>query len=41
VQALDYSGAHQTALFLLIIAFLVLSVVYGVNRQIWSPWPKR
>ncbi len=41
VQALDYTGAHQTALLLLLISFLVLSVVYGVNRRIWSPWPKR
>jgi molybdate transport system permease protein len=41
VQALDYAGAHQTALFLLLISFVVLSVVYGVNRRIWSPWPKR
>jgi molybdate transport system permease protein len=41
VQALDYAGAHQTALFLLLISFVVLSVVYGLNRQIWSPWPRR
>ena len=41
VQALDYSGAHQTALLLLLISFLVLSVVYGVNRRVWSPWPRR
>jgi molybdate transport system permease protein len=41
VQALDYAGAHQTALFLLVISFLVLSVVYGVNRRVWSPWGKR
>jgi molybdate transport system permease protein len=41
VQALDYTGAHQTALFLLLVSFVVLSVVYGVNRRIWSPWPKR
>jgi molybdate transport system permease protein len=41
VQALDYAGAHQTALFLVLICFVVLSVVYGVNRQVWSPWPKR
>jgi molybdate transport system permease protein len=40
-QALDYAGAHQTALFLLLISFVVLSVVYGVNRRIWSPWPNR
>ncbi len=38
VQALDYAGAHETALFLLVISFVVLSVVYGVNRRVWSPW---
>jgi molybdate transport system permease protein len=41
VQALDYPGAHQTALLLLLISFVVLSVVYGVNRRVWSPWPRR
>jgi molybdate transport system permease protein len=41
VQALDYTGAHQTALFLLLISFVVLSLVYGLNRRIWSLWPKR
>jgi len=41
VEALDYRGAHQTALFLLLISFVVLSVVYGVNRRIWSPWLHR
>jgi molybdate transport system permease protein len=41
VQALDYAGAHETALLLLLISFAVLSVVYGVNRRVWSPWPAR
>lgn len=41
VQALDYAGAHQTALLLLLISFIVLSIVYGVNRRVWSPWPVR
>jgi molybdate transport system permease protein len=41
VQALDYAGAHETALFLLVISFVVLSVVYGVNRRVWSPWSQR
>jgi molybdate transport system permease protein len=41
VQALDYAGAHQTALLLLLISFAVLAVVYGVNRRVWSPWPAR
>jgi len=40
VQAGNYSSANQTALVLLIISFLVLSVVYGVNRRVWAvgPW---
>jgi molybdate transport system permease protein len=41
VQALDYAGAHQTALFLLVISFVVLCVVYGVNRRVFSPWSAR
>jgi molybdate transport system permease protein len=41
VQALDYAGAHQMALLLLVISFVVLSVVYGVNRRVWTPWGKR
>ena len=41
VQALDYNGAHQMALLLLVIAFVVLSIVYGVNRRVWSPWTTR
>ena len=41
VQALDYSGAHQMALILLVISFAVLSAVYGLNRRVWSPWPRR
>jgi molybdate transport system permease protein len=40
-QALDYSGAHQTALLLLLISFVVLSLVYGINRRVWVPWPHR
>ena len=39
VQALDYAAAHETALLLLLISFVVLSIVYGVNRRVWSPWP--
>jgi molybdate transport system permease protein len=41
VQALDYASAHQMALLLLLISFVVLSIVYGVNRRVWSPWPTR
>lgn len=39
VQALNYAGAAKTALVLLIFSFLVLSIVYSLNRNIWSVWP--
>jgi molybdate transport system permease protein len=38
VQSLDYASANQTSLFLLLVSFVVLSVVYAVNRRVWSPW---
>lgn len=40
VQAGDYSGAHGTALILLIVSFTVLAIVYGLNRRSWTvaPW---
>ncbi|MGB8323908.1 MAG: molybdate ABC transporter permease subunit [Candidatus Acidiferrum sp.] len=41
VEALDYASAHQMAVLLLLISFVVLSIVYGVNRKVWSPWPAR
>ena len=41
VQALDYTGAHRMALLLLAVSFAVLSLVYGLNRRVWSPWPRR
>lgn len=43
VQSLDYAGANRMALILLVFSFMVLSIVYGVNRRVgrrvWSPWP--
>jgi molybdate transport system permease protein len=41
VQALDYAGAHRMALLLLFISFVVLAIVYGLNRRVWSPWASR
>jgi molybdate transport system permease protein len=41
VQALDYAAAQQTALLLLLVCFVVLSIVYAVNRRVWSPWPAK
>jgi molybdate transport system permease protein len=39
VQASDYSGANQTALLLLVLCFVLLAVVYGVNRRVWMVGP--
>lgn len=39
VQALDYAAANQTALVLLLISFLLLSIVYAFNRHRWAAWP--
>lgn len=45
VQSLDYAGANRMALLLLLISFVVLCVVYGVNRKIgrhmWALWAAR
>jgi len=36
VQSLNYASANQTALLLLAVSFLTLSVVYAVNRRVWA-----
>lgn len=41
VQALNYAGAAQTAAFLLAISYVVLLVVYAMNRRVWSVWPQK
>ncbi|WP_455244891.1 molybdate ABC transporter permease subunit [Petrachloros mirabilis] len=41
VQALNYTGAAQTAAFLLTISYLVLLLVYAMNRRVWSVWPQK
>jgi molybdate transport system permease protein len=40
VQAINYAGANATALFLLTISFATLSVVYAVNRRVWT-WKQK
>lgn len=40
VQAVNYAGANATALVLLVISFLTLAVVYGLNRRVWM-WKSR
>jgi molybdate transport system permease protein len=45
VESLEYAAANRMAFVLLAFSFVVLSVVYGVNRRIgrrvWSPWPAK
>ncbi|HEY7615493.1 MAG TPA: molybdate ABC transporter permease subunit [Terriglobales bacterium] len=39
VQTSNYASANQTALVLVIVAFVVLSLVYALNRRVWAIWP--
>ena len=39
VQAFDFAAANQTAAALLVLSFLLLSLVYAVNRKVWTTWP--
>lgn len=41
VQATNYASANQTALVLLVISFVALSLVYAWNRKVWAIWPWR
>jgi molybdate transport system permease protein len=40
VQAARYSSANETALVLLVLSFVLLSIVYGLHRRPWTvgPW---
>lgn len=38
VQLLNYEAAGQASLLLVAFSFLVLAVVYGLNRRVWRPW---
>ncbi len=40
VQDLNYTAANTTALVLVAIAFVLLSLVYSMNRRFWSLWPR-
>jgi molybdate transport system permease protein len=41
VQAFDYQTAGHTALLLLVFSFVVLSIVYGLNRRMWKVLPTK
>ena len=38
VQALNYASAGKTSLALLISSFVILSIVYGLNRKLFRLW---
>jgi molybdate transport system permease protein len=40
VQDLNYSAANTTALALVVIAFVLLSLIYSLNRNLWKIWPR-
>jgi molybdate transport system permease protein len=39
VQALNFTAANHTALLLLGLSFVTLSITYALNRRIWAVWP--
>ena len=39
VQALDYASAMREAAVLLVFAFAILALIYGLNRKVWAAWP--
>jgi molybdate transport system permease protein len=39
VQGLEYGAANMTALILLAMSFVILSMVYALNRKVWAVWP--
>jgi molybdate transport system permease protein len=41
VQAVEYAAANMTALVLLIFSFVVLAIIYGINRKAWVVGPAR
>lgn len=40
VENLNYSAANTTALVLIAIALVLLSLVYSLNPKMWSVWPR-
>ena len=40
VQNLNYAAANKTALVLILIAFVLLSLVYSIHRRFSKPWPR-
>jgi molybdate transport system permease protein len=40
-QSLNYAAANQTSLALLLFAFTVLAITYGLQRRFIHVWPTR
>lgn len=40
VQDLNYASANTTSLVLIAIAFVLLSLIYSLNRRFWNAWPR-
>jgi len=41
MQSLDYASAGKTSLMLLVMSFLVLSITYALQRNVWAVWPRK
>ena len=41
VQALNYSAAGRMSLFLLAVSYVILLLVYSLNRSVWAAWPQK
>jgi molybdate transport system permease protein len=39
VQLANYGSAHRTAMVLLVFSFLMLTLIYALNRRVWAVWP--
>jgi molybdate transport system permease protein len=40
VENLNYSAANTTAMVLIAIALILLSLIYSLNPKVWSLWPR-
>jgi molybdate transport system permease protein len=38
-QLANYSIAHRTSLLLLVFSFIMLALIYALNRRVWAVWP--
>jgi molybdate transport system permease protein len=41
VQALNYGAAGRMSLLLLVVSYVILLLVYSLNRSVWAAWPQK